>query len=226
MAAGVCAHGWPRLQRVEIRFRMNRYFEEMILTASPVELIRMLYQRAIASVHDARQHLAKKRILERGKSINNAYLILTELSGSLRTEEAPQLAARLKGLYAYIQAKLLEANLHQTDEPLAEALALLTTLAGRLELGSGYRRGSSCRRKESVGRYGEYHRRRACAAGAFSLRSYSGPAFRSPSIDHFRKPDAAALRERFGQFLLSQSKGRLARLIFTGTKPAGVGFAD
>jgi flagellar protein FliS len=108
---------------------MNQYFEQMILTASPVELIRMLYQRAIASVRDARQHLENRRIVERGKSINQAYLILLELSGSLRTEEAPQLATRLKGLYTYIQARLLEANMQQTDAPLAEALALLTTLA-------------------------------------------------------------------------------------------------
>jgi flagellar protein FliS len=108
---------------------MNQYFEQMILTASPVELIRLLYQRAIASVRDARQHLENRRIMERGRSINHAYLILLELSGSLRTEEAPQLAGRLQGLYSYIQTKLLEANLRQTDEPLAEALALLTTLA-------------------------------------------------------------------------------------------------
>jgi len=108
---------------------MNQYFEQMILTASPVELIRLLYQQAIASVRDARQHLEHRRIMERGTSINQAYLILVELSGSLRMEEAPLLAGRLQSLYSYIQKKLLEANLKQTDAPLAEALQLLTTLA-------------------------------------------------------------------------------------------------
>ncbi len=107
---------------------MNQYFEQMILTASPVELIRMLYQRAIASVREARQHLANRRIMERGKAINQAYLILQELSASIRTEEAPQLGGRLRALYVYIQRKLLEANLQQRDEPLAEALTLLVTL--------------------------------------------------------------------------------------------------
>src|SRR5271163_4497757 len=77
--------------------RQYHFFEQMILTASPVELIRMLYQRAIASVREARQHLENRRIVERGNSINRAYLILVELSSSLRTEEAPQLAARLRG---------------------------------------------------------------------------------------------------------------------------------
>jgi flagellar protein FliS len=108
---------------------MNRYFEQMILTASPVELIRLLYERAISSVREARRHLESRRIPERGKSINQAYSILAELSGSLRTDVAPELAARLQGLYSYIQRRLLEANLQQTDAPLAEALGLLSTLA-------------------------------------------------------------------------------------------------
>jgi len=107
---------------------MNQYFEQMILTASPVELIRLLYQRAINSVRDAREHLKNGRIMERGKSINNAYLVLMELSQSLNAEEAPDLARRLSGLYAYMQKKLLDANLKQQDAPLAEVLSLLTTL--------------------------------------------------------------------------------------------------
>jgi flagellar protein FliS len=82
----------------------------------------------MTSVRDAREHLKSGRIIERGRSINNAYLVLAELSASLRSEEAPELGKRLGGLYAYMQGKLLEANLKQQDAPLAEVLALLTTL--------------------------------------------------------------------------------------------------
>jgi flagellar protein FliS len=101
----------------------------MILSASPIELIRLLYQRAILSVRDARQHLAGRRIAERARSINTAYLVLAELTTSLNREEAPELSKRLAGLYAYMQSRLLEANLRQRDEPLADVLGLLTTLA-------------------------------------------------------------------------------------------------
>ena len=107
---------------------MNQYFEQMILTASPVELIRLLYQRAIASVRDAREHLRNGRIPERGQAINRAWLVLVELGTSLDVEAAPQLAKRLGGLYAYMQGRLLEANLKQQDAPLAEVLSLLSTL--------------------------------------------------------------------------------------------------
>ena len=107
---------------------MNQYFEQMILTASPVELIRLLYQRAIGSVRDAREHLKRGRIMERGQAINIVYLVLTELNTSLNPAEAPELAKKLAGLYTYMQSRLLEANLKQQDAPLAEVLVLLTTL--------------------------------------------------------------------------------------------------
>ena len=108
---------------------MNQYFEQMVLSASPVELIRLLYQKAIASTRNAREHLSCGRIPERCSAINNAYLILSELAGALREEEAPELAKRLRGLYVYMQGRLLEANLKQQDAPLADVLGLLITLA-------------------------------------------------------------------------------------------------
>lgn len=108
---------------------MNSYFEQMILSASPVELIRILYQQAAATVRDAREHLRGGRIAERSKSVNNAYAVLTELISALRPEEAPEIAARLCGLYCYMQRRLLEANFKQTDEPLEEVLRLLGVLA-------------------------------------------------------------------------------------------------
>jgi flagellar protein FliS len=94
-----------------------------------VELIRLLYQKAIASVREAREHLAARRIIERTGAINKAYLVLVELSVSLNAEEAPELSARLAALYAYMQKRLLDANLKQQDQPLAEVLGLLMTLS-------------------------------------------------------------------------------------------------
>lgn len=107
---------------------MSIYFEQMILSASPVELIRILYQRAIASVRDARVHLRNRAIEERCASINVAYSVLAELTGSLRQDASPELTARLTGLYSYMQTRLIEGNVKQLDEPLAEVVNLLTIL--------------------------------------------------------------------------------------------------
>src|ERR1700679_3365981 len=99
---------------------MNPYFEQVILSASPVELVRMMYQKAIASVTDARDHLKTGRIRERSQAINKAYAILAEVLVSLDVSKGPELAAKLKRLYCYMQERLIEANQTQKDGPLGE----------------------------------------------------------------------------------------------------------
>lgn len=108
---------------------MNPYFENVILSASPVELVRLMYQQAIASVTDAREHLREGRIRERAQAIKKAHAILGELLVSLRMDHAPELAQNLRMLYCYMQERLIEANLRQADAPLEETGRLLTTLA-------------------------------------------------------------------------------------------------
>lgn len=108
---------------------MNPYFEQMILSASPIELVRLMYQRAIASVADAREHLREGRIRERVQAITRAHAILSELLISLDMDQAPQLAGNLRRLYCYMQKRLLEATFNQMDGPLEETGRLLSTLA-------------------------------------------------------------------------------------------------
>jgi len=108
---------------------MNPYFEQVILSASPIELVRLMYQKAIACVADARDHLKAGRIKERSQAINRAYAILAELLISLDSEKAPELAKNLRGLYCYMQQRLLDANFTQKDAPLEETGKLLATLA-------------------------------------------------------------------------------------------------
>lgn len=129
MAAGVSAAARSRIDGQDTRFRMNPYFEQQILSADPIELVRLIYQRAISSVRDARAHLRDGRIAERTKDIARAYEALNELLSSLRPEAAPELASRLRELYWYMQQRLLDANMRQQDVPLTEVLGLLMTLA-------------------------------------------------------------------------------------------------
>jgi flagellar protein FliS len=107
---------------------MNPYFEQKILSVDPVELIRLVYQRARLCVADAREHLRDKRVLERSAAIMRAYMAIHELLSALKPEAAPELCGRLQSLYLYMQKRLLEANMRQEDPPLAEVLKLLTTL--------------------------------------------------------------------------------------------------
>jgi flagellar protein FliS len=107
---------------------MNPYYEQQILNSDPVTLIRLVYQRAITSVEVAREHLRRKRIVERSVAITRAYSALAHLLCALSPEAAPDLCGRLSALYLFMQRRLLDANLEQADRPLEEVLGLLRTL--------------------------------------------------------------------------------------------------
>jgi flagellar protein FliS len=99
-----------------------------------LELADLLYQGCRQSVRDARERLAAGRIAGRSRAIPRACEILVELAQSLDYSQAGEISQRLAELYDYMRRSLLEAHMHQTDEPLAEVLGLLTTLG---EAGEG-----------------------------------------------------------------------------------------
>lgn len=106
----------------------DAYLESRVLAANPVELVHMLYQGCVQAVRDARFHLQKGDIAQRSRAINKAYGILTELSGALDHGRGGDLSTRLAQLYDYMQSRLLDANMQQSDGPLTEVLGLLATL--------------------------------------------------------------------------------------------------
>lgn len=107
----------------------DTYLENQVMTADPMELIRMLYRAAIDSAREARKHLAAGQIQERSKAINRAVSILGELSGSLDHTIGGDISRNLGDLYAYMIQLLMRANIHQEDAPLAETELLLATLS-------------------------------------------------------------------------------------------------
>jgi flagellar protein FliS len=107
----------------------NAYLESKVLSADAVGLINVLYEAALDSVRDAREYLSAKDIGARSKAICKAVDITNLLNESLDYEAGGDISRNLASLYIYIRQRLLEANLSQTEEPLAEVLGLLTTLA-------------------------------------------------------------------------------------------------
>jgi flagellar protein FliS len=106
----------------------DAYLESRILTAEPLELVRMLYRGAVDATRRSRAHLAGGRIAERSREICRALALISELSGSLDHARGGSISANLAALYDYLQRRLLEANAGQKAEPLAEVESLLTTL--------------------------------------------------------------------------------------------------
>ena len=106
----------------------DAYLEGRILSADPLELVRMLYQGCTDAVREARRRLADGDIAARSGAISDANAILTELTASLDSERGGEISRKLALLYDYMQRRLIDANIQQADEPLAEVLSLLATL--------------------------------------------------------------------------------------------------
>lgn len=104
-----------------------------ILSATPLELVRALYRGAIQAVRRARTALANGEIRERSQAITKATAIIQELTLSLDRELGGEVAANLAELYVYMHTRLGEANIQQTDAPLADVEKLLAILASAWE---------------------------------------------------------------------------------------------
>ncbi|HSW49115.1 MAG TPA: flagellar export chaperone FliS [Bryobacteraceae bacterium] len=107
----------------------DAYLESRVLSADPLELVRILYRVAIDRIREAREHLEKGDVAARSKAISVASQALIELSTSLDHQGGGEVSRRLAQLYDYMQWRLVDANFHQTAGPLDEVLGLLTTLS-------------------------------------------------------------------------------------------------
>lgn len=105
------------------------YLENRVLSADPLELVRLLYQAALTAVRDARQALVAGEIAARSRAISKACEIVIALNSALDHSRGGEISQRLAALYDYILRRLLDANLQQSDAALAEVLGLLSTLA-------------------------------------------------------------------------------------------------
>jgi flagellar secretion chaperone FliS len=108
--------------------RVSVYLEQEILSANNVQLIHILYQAAITELRDARRNMASRKIAEKCANFSQACSLIGELYSALDLDAGGQIAVNLKALYEYMLAQLLQANIRNLDEPVAQVIALLSTL--------------------------------------------------------------------------------------------------
>jgi flagellar protein FliS len=107
------------------------YEQGSVMTSqSPVQLIIALYEGGISAAQEAKRCLETRDIMGRANAITKAMNIVSELQYSLKRDESEtqEMSGNLSQLYTYMQQRLLEANLKQVAEPLAEVEGLLRTM--------------------------------------------------------------------------------------------------
>ena len=100
-----------------------------VATASPHELILMLFDGALVSIGTAAVAMEAKDIPTKGNAISKAIeIIVNGLKVSLDMNAGGDLAQRLAALYDYMAERLLHANLHNSRAALDEVGKLLREL--------------------------------------------------------------------------------------------------
>lgn len=106
----------------------NQYLTNTVHSASPEQLMLMLYDGAIRFVALGIQAIENGLLDKRAYYINKASAIISEFSATLDHNQNPQLAADLDALYAYMLNRLMTATLKNDTEPLVEVKNMLTDL--------------------------------------------------------------------------------------------------
>jgi flagellar protein FliS len=108
--------------------------ESGVLSASPHQLITLLFEGAGSAIRTARLHLDNGQMAEKGMAISKALDIVNNgLLAALDRERGGDIAERLGALYDYVARLLLKANLNNDPACLDEATRLLA------EIGSAWR---------------------------------------------------------------------------------------
>jgi flagellar protein FliS len=105
--------------------------ETAIADASPEQLILMLHDGLLESLHRARLAMEAGRIAEKGEAVSKALAILTEgLMPALDPARGGDVAANLAALYEYMITRLMLGNLQNDAAPLDEVAKLVQELKG------------------------------------------------------------------------------------------------
>lgn len=110
----------------------SEYLRTQVETASPGQLIVLLYDGAIRFLHKALDGFGKTNISERMQTINSNILraqdIIAELTACLDMEAGGEIATNLFRLYEYMHQILIRANVKKDPKPIHEVIDLMEGL--------------------------------------------------------------------------------------------------
>lgn len=108
--------------------------ETGVLAASPVKLIVMLYEGAIAACHSAIGHMQQQDIEKKSAMLTKAIMIIESgLRLSLDKKAGGNIAESLDALYVYMSGRLAQANIRNQPELIQEVIRLMNDLKSAWE---------------------------------------------------------------------------------------------
>ncbi|PAW81635.1 MAG: flagellar export chaperone FliS [Pedosphaera sp. Tous-C6FEB] len=110
----------------------SSYRQVATQTATPGQLVLMLFDGAIRFLERARLGFAETDPLAFNQTVNNniqrAQAIIHELNTSLNVRDGGELAENFRRLYDYMDDRLMESNIRKTDDGVTDVLRRLGVL--------------------------------------------------------------------------------------------------
>jgi flagellar secretion chaperone FliS len=121
----------------EIRMRAQQaialYRNVSVETADPMKLVILAYDGAVKAIEEAMAALAQEDYERKGKEIQRAMDLISELMSSLDMDRGGETARTLSGLYSYFLRRLVTAEYKKDARALDEVRAHLVELKAAWE---------------------------------------------------------------------------------------------
>ena len=104
------------------------YKQQSILTATPGQLVVMLYDGCLRFLQQGAQSMREGKLAEAGSRLQRAEAILDELLSTLDLEQGGVIASRLQGIYVFALRHLMEARLERDAGKIDRVVELLGEL--------------------------------------------------------------------------------------------------
>lgn len=107
--------------------RPQAYRESSVMTASPEQLVVMLYDGALRFLRQTQAAYGEGAWKHGGERMQRAEAIIDELLATLNME-AGEVAERLQAIYVFCKKQLIEARLERSTEKVGTVIRLLADL--------------------------------------------------------------------------------------------------
>ena len=107
---------------------ISEYRKQTVSTASPLQLVLMLYDAALGHCEAAKKAIEEGDLETQHARLSKAQRIVSELAASLDMEQGVEMAQNLFALYSYCLDELTEANIEDKTAPIERCIRVLTEL--------------------------------------------------------------------------------------------------
>ncbi|MEE2836703.1 MAG: flagellar export chaperone FliS [Myxococcota bacterium] len=108
--------------------KRNPYASAQVNSASPEQILVLLYDAALRDLKEAMAALQVNDRSRKAKALDHAVKVVTELANSLRPDKSPEIAENLSSLYDFMIDRMIRSNAQNQDLDLQVVYNLLGEL--------------------------------------------------------------------------------------------------